>query len=159
MFLDSLLPEMRRIVTFVLIGVFNTGFDFILWHNIVKFVKPDSAFEKFIYKIKLNKYSFAQGLAFVIANIVSYFLNRNLAFFDSKVTSTTKTMGSFFLVSLFSLAISVTFMNFMTKNETVLAFAEKLPGPIRKRWPIVAKLSIAIVTMTTNYLGYKIFVF
>ena len=159
MFLGLDLLELRRFLTFAIIGVFNTAFDFILWHRLVKFVKPDSALEKAILSLKLNKYSFAQGLAFIIANIVSYFLNRNFTFFDSKVGSTSKSMGAFFMVSLFSLSISVITMNFLTKNERVLAWSKTLPKPLASRWSIIAKLIIAPITLTTNFVGYKLFAF
>jgi putative flippase GtrA len=159
MFYGLDLLELRRFLIFAIIGVFNTAFDFVLWHRLVKFVKPDSTFEKFILKLKLNKYSFAQGLAFIIANIVSYFLNRSFTFSDSKVGSAAKSMGAFFLVSLFSLSISVLCMNFLTKNEKVLAWSKTLPQPLAKRWTIIAKLIITPVTLTTNFVGYKLFAF
>ena len=159
MFSGLPLTEIQRYLTFGIIGVFNTIFDYILWHNLVKFVKPDSELEKFILKLKLNKYSFSQGLAFVITNIVSYFLNRNFTFYDSKVTNASKSMGAFFLVSLITISVSVLVMNTLTKNEKILAWSKTLPKPLASRWPIIAKLIIAPITLTINFIGYKIFAF
>jgi putative flippase GtrA len=150
--------EIQRFITYVLVGIFNTGFDFVIWYTIVKNIKDDSKLEKTIKRLKLNKYSFSQSIAFVIANFVSYFLNRYLTFFDSKAGNNTKTIGSFFIVSLFSLSISVLLMNFLTKNKFILDITAKYPL-ISKKWPIIAKLMVAGVTMVTNFVGYKVFVF
>ncbi len=156
---DLNILELQRIITFILIGVFNTLFDLVIWQSIVKSIKPDSDLEQFILKIKLNKYSFAQAIAFILANIGSYFLNSTFTFFDSKTSASSRSVGVFFLVSVFSLSISVLMMNILTKNQHILELSQKLPKPLATRWALVAKLMVAPITLTTNFIGYKFFVF
>jgi len=151
--------EIQRILTFGTIGVFNTLFDLAIWHSLVKYIKPDSSLEKFIFKLKLNKYSFSQGIAFVLSNIGSYFLNQTFTFSDSNTSASTRSFGVFFLVSFFSLSVSVLMMDILTKNARILALSQKLPKPLASRWALIAKLMVAPITLTTNFIGYRYFVF
>ncbi|GAB4143425.1 MAG: hypothetical protein OHK0017_00800 [Patescibacteria group bacterium] len=157
-FWNSLPSDVRSFLIFGIIGVWNTAFDLALWEIILRLIKPDSALDKFANKIKLNRFSISHAIAFVIANIVSYYLNKNFAFDGVKLKNEYASFGSFFAVSLFSLVISTLLINYLTKNEKIHSWTSK-DARLEKWWPQIAKLLVVSITMFTNFFGYKIFVF
>jgi putative flippase GtrA len=152
--------EFLRFVTFGLIGVFNTLFDLAIWKSVVFLTQKNPAFIQTLQTKKLNEYSFAQAIAFILANIFSYFLNRFITFKDSVITDTTGSLLKFIFVSLIAFTVSVVSMNILTKNTAVTEkFVSKLPQLLQKHWPILAKLCVVVITLLINYFGYKLLVF
>jgi putative flippase GtrA len=158
MYFISLPPSIIQFLTFLIIGVWNTAFDFGIWQVVSNLIKPDSKFNKKLQKLNLNRYSFAHVTAFVVANFVSYFLNRFFTFNSQHSTDQSFTVFKFFIVSLVSLSLTTFCLNYLTKSNNVLNFNKKYKF-LEKYWPQVAKLIVVVLSMFLNFFGYKYLVF
>lgn len=154
---ESNYPQLIQFLSYFIVGVWNTLFDFGIWQTLVILIKPNSKFSNLLEKYKLNRYSFAHATAFLIASFVSYFLNKYFVFANSENKSSAS-FPLFMLVSFFSLGITTFYVNFMTKNEAVLRIAAKNKY-VHKFWPQFAKITAALISLFTNFFGYKFMVF
>lgn len=160
--------EITRFLTFGIIGVVNSGFDILIWHFLVGFCNRNTALSNFIKSIKLNNYSFSHTISFIITVISSYTLNRTFTFGDSSKQDNFQ-IEKFFAVATVSWLITTLFLNHLTSNKKIASFVDILAtfeqsitnkeSLISKHWPTVAKVLTIGVSMITNYVGYKIFVF
>lgn len=124
----------------------------------MRMISDGSRVDRLIGRIGLNKFSFAHGEAFIVANIGSYFLNRTFTFAGEPIEDTSRSIGAFFAVSAFSLVISVLLINFLTINQAVLSFS-RTNKYLEKYWPTIAKFLSIFVTLITNFIGYKFLAF
>jgi putative flippase GtrA len=177
----NILPHwVWQFLVFGLIGVWNTLFDLAVWKVLVAIFslprftrKPRPPFMR-LQRVGLNRYSVAQAISFILANTVSFFLNRSITFNQSQSDYQPQALVRFFIVSLTALCVSVLLINFLTKNSKVLKFVSNLnfweklktvrPFFAAKLinqldWPLVAKLITVIFTLVINFIGYKFWVF
>ncbi|MCD4704799.1 GtrA family protein [bacterium] len=85
-------PLIWQITIFGIIGALNFGLDFLIYLSLTRFL----AFH----------YLFANIIAFFIANISSFFLNKNYSFSDSEKTNLFKKYFKFMSFTVASLLIS-----------------------------------------------------
>ena len=155
----SVTQEFSRFLIFVLVGIFNTLLDTILWRFFVWRLEKYPTTISYIHKnFKLNQYAFAQVISFCISAITSFFLNKFFTFSDASKTSDFTQVFRFFLITFLSLGISVTLINFLTETNWILKFTHKISF-VDKHWLIIAKLLTVGVTMIVNFVGYRLFVF
>ncbi len=168
-FIDTLI----QFLIFGIIGAWNTFFDFVLFWIFLNIGKktPEKVKTK-IKKIKkaenfIHTPTIAHLFSFTIANIVSFYLNTHFTFRDGRANPS---FLSYFLVTLFSLGISTLLIQLFTDSFYYEKFKErfliKVPEKIRekvnfdeKKWALLVKLGTVAVTLITNFIGYKFFVF
>lgn len=168
-FVDTLI----QFLIFGVIGAWNTFFDFALfWIFLNLGKKTPTKIKSKIKKIKttqnfIHTPTIAHLFSFTIANIVSFYLNTHFTFRDGK---TNPSFLSYFLVTLFSLGISTLLIQLFTDDfyykKFEKKFLTKIPEKIRekidfdeKKWALLVKLGTVAVTLITNFVGYKFFVF
>jgi len=156
----SLPLDLVRFLTFAIIGVFNAALDTIIWKILVNlFQKKPHLITKF-HKFNFNEYSLSHSISFVISATSSYFMNKSLTFADSEGDNLQ--VFRFFGVATFSWFLTTLFLNFLTQNKQILSFVDtkfaKFPI-ITKEWALIAKILTIGVSMITNFIGYKLFVF
>ena len=151
--------ELIRFITFGSIGLFNAILDILIWKFLVKRFDSSHNFTRSIKKLKLNNYSFAHTISFIITVISSYFLNKNLTWKDT-ISNDNLQSVKFFGVATVSMILTTIFLNFLTSKELESWILKTLPfGFVKKHYHIIAKLTTIGLSMITNYLGYKFFVF
>jgi putative flippase GtrA len=148
--------EIIQILKFLLVGVWNTGFDLALfWVFLNLFSKA-----QFLEKIKIKPPVIAHVSAFLIANSVSYILNSKFTFDTSK---SNRGFGPYFVVSVVSLVISTFLVHYFTQKQFYdmsQNFLKNFIGKINeKHFALIVKLGVVAVVMVVNFLGYKYFVF
>ena len=157
--------ELLRIFIFAIIGVWNTGFDLAIF---VTFLNTVGKLP--IWKTSKVKAATAFHIcSFLIANLVSYFLNSNFTF-----KSSTQSRGflPYFIVTIVALAASTTFIQYFNADRYKTWFhkniIDKLPKNFPlisklkmndKSWAIILKLSSVLISMIINYFGYRNLVF
>lgn len=154
-----MISELTRFIIFACIGLFNSLFDTVLWRILVSQIEryPD-VISFFHRKFNVNQYAIAQTISFLISSVSSYFLNKTLTFSDTVTQTDFWQIIRFSSVVCFSLVISVVAMNILTENNKILSVVRRWEF-VSKHWPIVAKLITIAITMVTNFVGYRIFVF
>lgn len=151
--------EILRLAIYVAVGIWNTVFDYIIFYIIL------SIFSKLKWPkwSPLNPPAVAHLISFIIANSVSYFLNSRFTFSDS---TQSRGFGLYFLVSVFSLAISTAAIQILnspqTKTRLQQIVLKIIPNKFikeDKNWALMTKLVGSAISMVTNFLGYKFIVF
>lgn len=151
--------ELIRFITFGSIGLFNAILDIFIWKFLVKNFDSSKPITNFIQQIKLNNYSFAHTISFVITVISSYFLNKNLTWKDTISNDNLQSI-KFFGVATISMILTTFFLNYLTTKKFEQFVLTTIPVPfVKKHYHIIAKLTTILLSMVTNYLGYKFFVF
>lgn len=148
--------ELTRFLTFATIGLFNAILDTSIWKMLVNFFQKNPILTKSFHKFSFNEYSVSHSISFVISAISSYILNKNLTFGDSKQSDSWQIVR-FFTVAGFSWILTTLFLNFLTETDSILKISK--PKFITKHWPLFAKLLTIGVSMITNFVGYRLFVF
>jgi putative flippase GtrA len=148
------MPELIQLIKFAMVGVVVTLVDFISFWILL------NVFEKLkiknVFKFRITTVSNIIG--FLIANSTSFLLNSFFTFSDSKIN---RGIIPYLLVSLFSLSISTFLVQTFTSeiNYTKLnakIFQNRLT---QKQFALFIKLITVLVTMVTNYVGYKYLVY
>ena len=153
--------ELIRFLTFAIIGLGNATLDTVIWKILVNFFQHKKDLIHKFHKFGFNEYSLSHALSFVISATSSYFWNRALTFADSK-TNDNLQVFKFFGVASFSWFITTLFLNFLTENAQISHFIKTKFANfpiIPKHWPLIAKILTIGVSMITNFVGYKFFVF
>ena len=151
--------ELIRFIIFGSIGLFNAILDIFIWRFLVKTFDSSSTFTSSIKKLKLNNYSFSHTISFVITVISSYFFNKNLTWKDT-ISSDNLQSIKFFGVATISMILTTIFLNFLTGKNIETWILKTFPFEfVKKHYHIIAKLTTIGLSMITNYLGYKFFVF
>ena len=144
-----------QLTLFFVVGVWNTLFDFSIFWILLRVGK---SFKSTI--IQSNVAVFAHMSSFLVANIVSYFLNRTFTFSSS---GEDRGIVLYAMVSILSLGISTSAMYLLTNKyrgifERGLSRLPFVRSHI-KRIPTLAKLVATALSMVSNFLGYKFIVF
>jgi putative flippase GtrA len=151
--------ELIRFIVFGSIGLFNAILDIFIWKFLVKTFDSSKPITNFIQQIKLNNYSFAHTISFVITVISSYFLNKNLTWKDTISNDNLQSI-KFFGVATISMILTTFFLNFLTTKKIEDLVLKTIPlDLVKKHYHIIAKLTTILLSMVTNYVGYKFFVF
>jgi putative flippase GtrA len=151
--------ELIRFITFGSIGLFNAILDIFIWKFLVRTFDSSKPITNFIQKIKLNNYSFAHTISFVITVISSYFLNKNLTWKDTISNDSLQSI-KFFGVATISMILTTFFLNYLTTKKFEQFVLTTIPLKlVKNHYHIIAKLTTILLSMVTNYLGYKFFVF
>jgi putative flippase GtrA len=154
--LDEVLmsSELFRLAKFVIVGLFVTGVDFVsFWIllNVFEKLKTQTLFG-------LRVTTISNVIGFAIANSVSFILNTFFTFSDSKAN---RGWIPYLLVSLFSLSVSTILVQLLTSDKTYKKLNAKIFRNLlsQKHYALVIKLFTVLITMITNYFGYKFFVY
>ena len=119
-------------------------------------------------RLKVSIEAQAHTISFMVAAVSSYILNNRFTFQDSQTNDSLKPVR-FFLVTLFSWAITTLLLQILVKNEFIcncIKIIGKFESSLSNRssiiikfWPTFAKGITIGVSMITNFLGYKLLVF
>jgi len=148
--------ELQRILTFIVIGGINTLVDLIAFYTQLKLFKW-----KGLEKLKVKKAVIFHAGSFVVANVVSYFLNSNFTFADSTKHSS---FLLYFVVSLIAFTTSAVFLQIFTSDKS-FTFYKKIYSKkflFLKNddfWFMFIKCVAILITMVINFIGYKTLVF
>lgn len=157
-FIFILTPELQQLLKFILVAVFRTLLDILIWHFLVLSIKDRKKILQFFDKYKLNEFAIAQVFAFVVSVIISYYINKIFVFETKDNNQELATLLKFFGISLVSFFASTWIINFLTSNSKMLKFS-KISPLLEKNWPLVAKILTIGVTLLINYFGYYFLVF
>ena len=145
-FVDNLLkryPVVQQFTKFVVIGVINTGVDFLVLN-----------LEMMLTGISKGPYMLVQNaISFSIATINSYFFNKYWTFQDSSKKYAGKKFSQFLAVSFVGVAIN---------SLVVFAITTYIPpmfGISSVLWANLAKLAATGISLIWNFAGYKFWVF
>jgi putative flippase GtrA len=143
---DNLLkryPVVQQFTKFVVIGVINTGVDFLVLN-----------LEMMLTGISKGPYMLVQNaISFSIATINSYFFNKYWTFQDSSKKDAGKKFSQFLAVSVVGVAIN---------SLVVFAITTYIPpmfGISSVLWANLAKLAATGISLIWNFAGYKFWVF
>jgi len=157
--MSSVYAEIWRFVLFMGIGVFNTLFDTGIWRIGVWLLEKRPSWIAIMHRrFKINQYALAQIFSTLVAGSASFALNRTIAFADVSTQTDAWQIARFFSVTGVSMILSTLAMQFLTETNWIVAWIRPLPF-IGNHWPITAKLITVAVTMITNFVGYRLFVF
>lgn len=154
--------ELLQILRFGLVGVWNTVFSlslfWLFFKGLQKYTGKKTA--KF-FGIKIE--AIAQGVSFLLANIVSYQLNSRFTFGDNNSTNTKFVL--YVVISTISLLVSSGIMQYFTEEK----FFKKTSSVVTRVFPklnlkydyfvFLVNLGSIAAVMIINYLGYKYIVF
>lgn len=135
------IPVLLQIIRFVFVGGFNTLLDWGVVNLLVFISGLSSGWQFYFFK----------ATSFLVANIASYFWNKNWTFQSDKKNSSA--FWQFFVVSLLGLLINV---------STAWVIVDFI-GPIREIsaiiWMQFGLLTATAISMVWNFIGYKLIVF
>jgi putative flippase GtrA len=150
---------MVQFLIFVLVGVVNTAFDFVLWRGIVRFLKSGFGFGEEIVNVfrgvfgkEINEYGIAQFFSYSGAVFLSYILNTIFTF------KANGNIFGFIVVNLLNLAFSTFLINKFSKSKYIQRQLAKIPLLGKNRQSII-KIGIVFLTMVVSFVGYKYFVY
>ena len=150
----KILSLVRQFGKFVIVGVINTGVDFLVLNIEIKITGITSGGSIFI----LNAISFS------IATVNSYFLNKFWTFQDKGQTGQTAKFSQFLAVSFVGIVINSAIVYLMTTFITpffgISAILALVAGKnVNQLWANVTKLAATAISLIWNFIGYKIWVF
>ncbi len=97
-------------------------------------------------------YSLFKGISFIVANINSYFWNKNWTFGSSGKASV-KEFGQFVTVSVVGFIINI-------GTASILVNVIGAPQNFSpERWANIGAISAVVISLIWNFVGYKFFVF
>jgi putative flippase GtrA len=144
------------------VGVVNTLFDLLIWRTLSNFLEKRNVKLPFV-----NNYVFAHTISFIFALFLSFYLNKTFAFGDSSKYEG-KTFSLFVIISVGSWLMGTVLFTRLTAKDVI----PKVHNYIKTRiislqqqelfisnWPLVAKILVTLVTLISNYFGYKFLVF
>ena len=134
---------MEQIWRFVVIGIINTGIDFLILNALMYFtgIREGNGL------IPLNIISFSAAV------INSYLLNKRWAFKDNSSTDSAKKFSIFLVVSIIGVAINTAVLRLVSTN------IDPLFGLSQALWVNLAKVVATGVSLVWNFIGYKLIVF
>lgn len=149
-----ILLESARFLYFGFLAVLRTIAEIVFWRYFATWLEKFSQSLESLHKYGLNQYSISQGVSIFLSLILSYVVNRYLAFADTPVESELAIIVPFFVVSTITFVLSIIMMSIMTEHKTILEFKEQLPI-IKDHWPMTSKLFIIAALTMVNYISYK----
>lgn len=145
-FFSTLLEKneaVKQFAKFVVIGVVNTGLDFLVLNA-----------QMFVTGINQGAGMLAQNaLSFSVATINSYYFNKKWAFQDNSQKNQGHKFSQFLVVSLVGLVINSSTVFLITSCISPLFGISPL------LWANLAKMAATGISLIWNFVGYKFFVF
>lgn len=136
-------PIIEQLVRFVVVGVINTGIDFLILN-----------LEMFLTGITSGPGMLVQNtISFGFATINSYYLNKRWTFGDKENKKEGVKFAQFLTVSLIGVIINGGIVYIIT------TFVSPILGINDQLWANVAKLAATAISLIWNFLGYKFIVF
>ncbi len=140
-----------QFIKFMGIGVWNTVFDIVLWHLLLKILPP-----------KLQKVGIAQAISFGTASVVSFVLNLYLTFGDKNLSGNLGNLGlifgKFVVVTIFFTMFSSVLITFLANYNTKdIIKNQRLSQKLNQK--LISKLVVVIITLPLTYFTYKYFVY
>jgi len=136
-------PIIKQLVRFVVVGIINTGIDFLIL-NIEMFLTGFTSGPAMLVQ---------NTISFGFATINSYYLNKHWTFGDKDEKKEGIKFTQFLIVSIIGITIN---------GGVVYAITTFIPpmfGINPQLWANVAKLAATAISLIWNFLGYKFFVF
>jgi len=132
------IPVIMQIVKFGAVGVFNTFLDWSVFNLLIIMTGLSVGYGPPIFS----------GLGFIVANIGSFFWNKNWTF-----TSRKGTLIQFFLVSLIGFGVKVGAV------YLIVNIIGPQGGISENLWANVGNMAGTVFFMVWNFIGYKFWVF
>ncbi len=154
--------ELVQIIKFGMVGVWNTVFSLSLFWIFYKIFKK-SFKTNILPLIPIKIEAISQALSFIIANIVSYWLNSRFTF--GNTSDSGSSFALYVLISLISMVISSGIMQLFSTKHNFKKFStlaiKKLPSytPKYDHFVFLVNICSIVAVMIINYLGYKYLVF
>jgi len=156
--LKNLIPQFSK---FIVVGGLNTLIDFVVFNTLSLLLDINKGVGAAIIT----------SISFTVANINSYFFNKNWTFQEATAGTTfiekkdTIKFGEFFLVSIIGLLINVLVVFVVTTYIPPflhITFFDNLFSSVEVRdlmWANVAKVIAIAFSLVWNFIGYKLIVF
>ena len=141
--LTARFPIIKQLVRFVVVGVINTGIDFLLLNIEMFFTKITSGPEMLVQNT----------ISFGLATINSYYLNKLWTFDDKDKKKGGIKFAQFLTVSIIGVIINSSIVYLITSN------IHPMFGLSPQLWANIAKLAATAISLIWNFLGYKFIVF
>ena len=141
--LTARFPIIKQLVRFVVVGVINTGIDFLIL-NIEMFFTHITSGSGMILQ---------NAISFGLATINSYYLNKSWTFSDKDKKKEGIKFAQFLTVSLIGIIINSLIVYLIT------SFIPPMFGVNPQLWANIAKLAATAISLIWNFLGYKFIVF
>lgn len=136
-------PIVPQFAKFVVIGVVNTGVDFLVLN-----------LEMILTGITMGPFMLVQNtISFSIATVNSYFLNKYWTFQDRSGKEKGKKFSQFLAVSIVGVAINSSIVFVIT------TYIPPMMGISSVLWANLAKVAATGVSLVWNFVGYKFWVF
>ena len=136
-------PALKQFVKFVVVGVINTGIDFLIL-NIEMFFTGITSGSGMIVQ---------NSISFGAATINSYYLNKRWTFEDRETQKEGVKFSQFIIVSLVGISINGGIVYAIT------TFINPLFGISPQLWANLAKVAATGISLIWNFIGYKFIVF
>jgi putative flippase GtrA len=154
---------------FALVGLFNSVLDTTLWKLISNWILTKPKLLNWLQDRKLNAYSGAQVLSFMVALTSSFFMNSTFTWAKSPFESWGRAI-SYLVVSIITWTVTVFYINLLTNQKltnTINPYFEKMNKNLNLSpkmakildYPLVVKISSIALSMMINFIGYQFFVF
>ena len=148
--LVSRFPFLEQFIKFALIGTMNTFVDLVVLNieTLLSGVKEGTG------------YGIQKGFSFLVAVVLSYFLNKHWAFQDKSEKNQGRKFSQFLMISLVGMFINVTVatlaVTYLKGPANQLLNLSILTDQI---WVSLGALCGTAIGLIWNFLGYKFFVF
>jgi putative flippase GtrA len=156
--------ELIRVITFGIIGVWNTLFDLGLFISFLNTAGKLSIWQN----SRIKAATVGHVFSFLTANLVSFVLNSTFTFAGAP----SRGFWPYFFVTVFALIVSTAFIQYFNKPSLEIWFEKNILARVliiknliakfkltEKYFPIVLKLASVFISLFVNYVGYKYFVF
>lgn len=140
---DRVAKLIKQFSKFIIVGVVNTGLDFLVLNILIRLTGITAGKEIFV----LNTISFS------VAVINSYFLNKYWTFQDQTSRGEPVKFSQFIAVSVVGVILNSLVLTAITTSVAPLF------GLGAVLWANIAKLFATGISLIWNFIGYKFFVF
>ncbi len=136
-------PILQQLMRFVVVGLINTGIDFLILNV-----------EMFLTRITSGPGMIAQNaISFGVATINSYYLNKKWTFSDNERKKEGIKFTQFLTVSIIGIIINTIIVYLFTTS------VQPMFGLNPQLWANVGKIIATAISLIWNFLGYKFIVF
>jgi putative flippase GtrA len=134
----------KQLARFIVVGVINTGIDLVVLNVLIHISQKGAKGGPY--------YSIFKGIAFLVALINSYLMNKHWTFAGKGSNNKAIEISEFIIVSAVGFVINVVGASLVINYIPAVAGAAKY-------WPSFAALCGTAIGLIWNFLGYKLVVF
>lgn len=164
-----------KFLSFVLIGLFNTFLDLIIWKFAVILIqKLPSNNSNFASAIKKNIYVYAQVFSFSIGLTSSFILNSTITWKQNGATL--YTVIGFFVASIFTWLVCTYYIKILTSAKLIekntktlenlfeisiykIPYLKKTMHKLTIDYPTIIKISSQLLSLALNFILYNYVIF